>query len=355
VVVALAHVKRPAARRLAREAPGIDLVLVGQDAPDQAPPAAEAVGASFLVTPANRGQVIARVDLHFDPAGGPLTDAIGPDRAAAEGQALERRIAKLEEDLAAWSKAPDAEPAFLERNRADLEAMKKERRALVERPLRAPASGSWFVLRQVAIRKGLPCDAAVVAEKRKLDLAVGEANREAAKDERPAPVAAGRPHYAGVEECGYCHKAQVAFWSKTRHAQAWETLVDVGKQWNRDCIGCHVTGWLEPSGSTLAANESLREVQCEVCHGPASLHVDADGKDRPRTIDKGPAADLCASRCHTAEHSDTFALEAYLRDVTGPGHAEALRRKLGDGPTGHELRAAAMEKAGRGLGASCPK
>jgi hypothetical protein len=355
LVVGLAHMKLPGARRLAREVPGIDLLLVGQEAPERAPDGAEAVGSTFLVVPANRGQVVARVDLHLDPAGGPLTDAIGPERARADAARLGPRIAKLEADLAVWSKDPNAEPAFVERNRAALEAMKKEEQALRERPLRAPDKGSWFVLRAVAIQRALACDPAVVTAKRELDAAVGDANRAAAKDEKPAPPAAGKPGFAGVEECGSCHKAAVAFWKTTRHAAAWQTLVEVGKQGNRDCVGCHLTGWLEPGGSTLGVNEALRDVQCEVCHGPASLHVDENGHDKPRSIARAPAEDLCATRCHTAEHSDTFQREAYLRDVTGPGHGEKLRARLGDGPTGHALRAAALAKAEKGLGANCPK
>ena len=47
--------------------------------------------------------------------------------------------------------------------------------------------------------------------------------------------------------------------------------------------------------------------------------------------------------------------EAYLRDIVGPGHGEDLRKKLGDGPTGHELRKAALDKAGRTLGAGCTR
>jgi len=352
IVVALAQLARPAARKLAREVPGIDFILIGQDAPDQAPPGAEAVGTTFLVTPANRGQVLARLDLHVDAAPGPLTDALGPDRAVAEGKKLDERIAQLAKDLAGWEKDPNAEKAFVERNRADLEAMKKERQALAANPLRAPATGSWFVLRQVAIKKGLACDPAVVARKQKLDEAVGAANRAAAKDEKPPAPAPGHAGYAGTDDCADCHKEAVAFWKKTPHAKAGETLTAVGKQWNRDCIGCHVTGWAEPGGATLADNEKLREVQCEVCHGPGSLHVDAPKKN---PLARAPAPDLCASRCHTKEHSDTFVLDAYLRDVTGPGHGATFRTKLGTGPTGHELRSAALAKAGQGIGAKCPR
>jgi hypothetical protein len=35
-----------------------------------------------------------------------------------------------------------------------------------------------------------------------------------------------------------------------------------------------------------------------------------------------------------------------LRDVLGVGHGEKRRSELGDGKTGHELRRAAIEKAG---------
>ena len=58
-----------------------------------------------------------------------------------------------------------------------------------------------------------------------------------------------------------------------------------------------------------------------------------------------PPKDFCATQCHTHEHSDTFAYEAYLRDIVGKGHGEELRKKLGDGPTGHALRTAALDKA----------
>ena len=94
-------------------------------------------------------------------------------------------------------------------------------------------------------------------------------------------------------------------------------------------------------------------MQCETCHGPGSIHVAKGGEEKPLAITTTPAADLCASQCHTHEHSDTFQHDAYLRDITGPGHAPKFRAKLGDGPTGHDLRTAALDKAGRTLGAGC--
>ena len=353
LVVGLAHMTRAEARKLAREAPGADFLLAGREAPDEGVLAPEAVGATFIVVPGNRGQVLTRLDIDLSRGGSPLTDAVGKERAALEIERLDEKIARLEKDLAAWEKDPNAEAAFVARNRDQLAGLKKEREALAAQPLRKPETGGFFVARNLRIVRRLPCDAKLVAEKRGLDEAIGKANLASA--EPPVAPPPGKPGYAGVEECGFCHKAAVDFWQKTRHTGAWETLEKVGKQWNRDCIGCHVTGWQEPGGATLAKNDDLRDVQCEVCHGPASIHVDLDGKDKPRTVQRAPAADLCASRCHTVEHSDTFAREPYLRDIVGTGHGEKLRRALGDGPTGRQLRSAALDKAGRELGANCPK
>jgi len=75
-------------------------------------------------------------------------------------------------------------------------------------------------------------------------------------------------------------------------------------------------------------------VQCEACHGPGSLH--AAKPKRVKVPVPAPGKAVCDT-CHTPEHSDTFQLEAYLRDVLGKGHGEKRRAALGDGPTGRAL------------------
>ncbi len=355
LVVALAHMDRAAARRLVKDAPGADLVLVGRDVPDLGAPAPEPAGGAFLFLPGKKGQVVLRVDVHVDAAGGPVVDAIGPARAKGEIARLDGKAGKLEADLARWAADPTADAAFVEGKRKELAALKQERADLEARPLRAPAKGSWFTVEAIAINKRLPCDPAVVAAKTELDKAIGEANLAAAAGETVPPPPAGKAGYVGTDECGYCHKPAVEFWSTTRHAGAWETIEKVNKQFNRDCIACHITGWNEPGGAILTQNDHLRDVQCETCHGPGSIHVDADGKEKPKSLVLDPPADLCATRCHTPEHSDTFDHTAYLRDIVGKGHGDKLRAKLGAGPTGRELRSAALEKAGREIGAGCPK
>jgi hypothetical protein len=327
-------------------------VRVGAGLDAMGVPEAEAVGDSYLLVPGDQGQSVLKVSLHY--RGGKLVDAVGPARAATEGQKLEARIAALKTDLARWEKDRDADPAFLQQNRDEVARLEKERAELSASPLRTPAQGSWFVLERILIKKALACDTEVVAAKRRYDDAVGELNRRAAAEEKPPPLPPGKAGYVGMEECASCHQKAVTFWQGTHHAQAWATLENIHKQWNRDCVGCHVAGWLEPGGSVFGNVDKFKNVQCEACHGPGSLHVDSDGKRR-ETLTRQPPAGFCAGRCHTPEHSDTFQYEAYLRDVLGPGHGDKVRARLGDGPTGGELRRAALEKAGKGIGANCPE
>jgi hypothetical protein len=357
IVIALAHMTRRDATALARDVPGIDFVIIGQDAPNEPHrirTGPDRIGDTWLLQPANRGQVVSRLDVTIRDDAGPLHDAIGAARAEDEIAELGARIERLEADVATWEADPSSDPAFLALKKEELAGLRDERTALAANPVRAPDKGSWFVMEQVRIRRALPCDVEVQAAKSAFDKAAGEANLAAAAGLQAPEPPPGTAGYAGIEECGYCHRDAVNFWKESRHALAWETLVRDHKEYNYDCISCHVTGWDRPGGSTLAHNEGLRDVQCETCHGPGSIHIDYDGKESPKTMLRSPPESLCVT-CHNEEHSDTFDFEAYLRDVTGPGHGEAFRKSLGDGPTGRELRAAGLEKAGREVGEGCRK
>ena len=119
---------------------------------------------------------------------------------------------------------------------------------------------------------------------------------------------------------------------------------DGGKQNDYKCVSCHVTGYGEVGGSSLGHTKKLQDVQCEVCHGPGSKHVAEEGTEDPPAVHRQTPASTCTV-CHTEQHSDTFQYDAYLRDIIGPGHGATARTKLGNGPTGHELRTAALARA----------
>ena len=349
---------KPDAVALVRAIGGIDLAIAGLGTnapePDRVEPAAQKLGDSWLIVPANRGQVLPRIDVTVRGKS-VLVDAIGAGAAKARIAALDDRLTGLDAELAKFATDKDADPAFVAQKQTERAQLAAERQALVEHPVVAPATGSYFTLEQLRVNKTLACNATVQDAVRAFDRAAGQANLKAAGDALVKPPAKGEASYVGTDQCSDCHPQEVAFWKKTVHATAWKTLVDRGQELDLDCIGCHVTGWDKRGGSNLAHNDNLRDVQCETCHGPGSIHVAKGGEEKPAAIRRAPPESFCARECHTKEHSDTFQYEAYLRDVTGPDHGADLRKKLGDGPTGHSLRSAALDKAGRNLGAGCTR
>ncbi|NVB78404.1 MAG: hypothetical protein HOV81_08440 [Kofleriaceae bacterium] len=342
-----------------REIGGIDISIAGLGAvapePENVSPEADKVGDGWLVIPGNRGQVVSRVDVTVRPGTAPLVDAVGKGAAQGKIAALDRQLATLDADLAKFAQDKDADAKFVEAKKRERDEVSALRAKLQAQPLVVPAKGSYFTLEQIRINKLLACSVPVRDAIKAFDVAAGEANVKAAANKQVVPPAKGKPGYVGSEACSDCHQEAVDFWKTTRHAHAWETLVERGQQFDYECIGCHVTGWEQPGGSNLAHNDNLRDVQCETCHGPGSIHAAKGGEEKPFAIVRAPKEDLCATQCHTKEHSDTFERTAYLRDILGKGHGEAARAKLGDGPTGHSLRSAALDKAGRELGAGCVK
>lgn len=104
--------------------------------------------------------------------------------------------------------------------------------------------------------------------------------------------------YMGADSCKMCHFMQYRSWSKTRMAEAFETLkpgnaveakkkhgLDPKKDYTKDatCVPCHTTGYGKPGGYPALKEgdewseeekkraESMKGVQCEACHGPGSL------------------------------------------------------------------------------------
>jgi hypothetical protein len=351
VVIALAPVDRSVARRLAREA-AVDFVVLGRQV-GAGTPRADAVGHAFLLAPADELQRVGRVDvvLRADGAGigsgGPaaLVDAGGPEATELRKAELTRDLARLDGELASWQRpgcCAGADPNFVAAKKQERDALAAERAKLSAAPWAPPATGSYFTNRLIPLSRALPRDPAIASAMRALDAQIGKVNlREA---EPPTPPEPGRPFYVGMDKCVSCHKQSVALWRTTVHAHAWKTLVDVGKQADYKCVGCHVTGYREVGGTSLGHTQRLENIQCEACHGPGSAHVAAKGLEDPPAVERQTRPATCTG-CHNEHHSDTFSYEPYLRDILGPGHAPAARQRLGDGPTGHGLRSDALAKA----------
>ncbi|RMG99766.1 MAG: hypothetical protein D6705_02295 [Deltaproteobacteria bacterium] len=296
------------------------------------------VGDTIVVYPGERLQTISHVRISLLPDAqldGAKSWVLVPSEEdlVAERTRLERQIATYEKD-------PAADPAFIANLRRELEHVRAQLAGA------DPGGPVAVVVRQ----RKVTCHGNADPEAAKLlaayDRTVAEENKKRFEGVRPPPPPKGKPGYAGIEECDLCHEEAVAFWRKTKHASAYATLENLGKQYDVACVGCHVTGFRKPGGSEVVENDGLRDVQCEVCHGPGSIHVEEPERNgKPHAIVREAPQEVCAA-CHTPEHSDTFDYTAYLRDVLGPGHGEEARKALGDGPTGAELRKAALAKAG---------
>ncbi|MCK5173604.1 MAG: cytochrome c family protein, partial [Planctomycetes bacterium] len=111
--------------------------------------------------------------------------------------------------------------------------------------------------------------------------------------------------YLGSDTCKPCHSYEYKEWSKQKHAHAYKTLVDVGSQYDPECIQCHVVGFAIESGFVNEkSDKNLRDVGCEFCHGPGSRHAEQVLSDEitPLTVDP---KDACI-KCHTPEHSPDY-------------------------------------------------
>ncbi|NVB37852.1 hypothetical protein G6O69_08400 [Pseudenhygromyxa sp. WMMC2535] len=341
--VVVVHGPRDLAETVAREVEGLDVVVMGGvlenadlgrlgSAPVQ-------IGQTWLLQPGDRGQSISHLTFSLSPElpEGELPESwtLQPSatQLTAELERLESKLAKLAED-------PAADAAFLARLEADRDALKSQ---LEDPSIPAEVAGA-VITAQTKVSCRLPEDDAAKTALSRYDGWVAQKNAERFAGVKPPEPAPGKPGYVGVEACADCHEEAVALWKTTVHAGAYETLAVANKQYDLSCVGCHVTGFREPGGSEVVENEGLRDVQCEQCHGPGSLHV-----EDPRTdnIQLEPPRSLCLG-CHTQDHSDTFDFEPYLRDVLGEGHGADARAALGEGPTAHALRQAGLEAAGGG-------
>ncbi len=149
-----------------------------------------------------------------------------------------------------------------------------------------------------------PKVAGIVAQVREQ---IGERGRKNAAATTGA-VSSPLPDFTGFPACAACHPKAAARWQSSKHAGAYATLAKTNRQFNVNCLICHVTGGEMVSTDRLAALPAeLQGVGCEVCHGPGRRHAEGKEKSRPRRVPET----LCRN-CHVQEHDGNF---EYARKV----------------------------------------
>lgn len=323
-LVCLAAIPRGDALRLIDEVKDLSLLVLGKpsdrgDGNDKQKPAT-LVDKTLVVEMANHLQSVAVVDLFVrEPSGSTGLVSFADAGGVAKSEELvsvSERIRDLEARINGWQNDKSVDQKDVAARKKDLEDLRTQKMKLEITD--APPTGSFFRYASVEVREKLGEDKAVSDATLGYYKRVNEHNKVAFKDRVPEAVEKGQASYVGVDECSSCHKEERAVWDKTQHAQAYPTLQKAFVEYNLECVGCHVTGYDKPGGSTVTHVEKLENVGCEVCHGAGSLHVKEPAKKG--LIAAKPDLKKCVSECHHPPHVDGFDPTVKVQSILGPGH-----------------------------------
>lgn len=317
VVVGLVRGTRRLSRRIANDVNGIDFLVTG-GVNEEAPSIPAQAGRTTLIHAGRQGQRVVVVDL-YRRGDGSYADVSAWSRRT-ERDTLHRSIAELRARIQAWERDSHTNAQDLSTQRARLAEMEARAARLVERPT---PSGNFFAARAVELGPEVRGDSAIAQIVDAYDARVNDHNRVAFANVVPRPVADGQPHYVGSQACASCHSAAMRWWQSTPHGHAYSTLERAHKQFNLSCVGCHVTGYNQPGGSTVTHNANLINVGCEQCHGPGSAHVTDPSANG---IARRDAPESVCLQCHTPEHSDLFNYTTYRTMLIAPGHGQPAPR-----------------------------
>jgi Cytochrome c554 and c-prime len=318
VFIALTAVGRGDAKRLADFVPELTLILVGTSGSsgeaNTETPSGERIGNVLIAETGNHVQTVGVLDLFVRGKSFDFQDASSLDQNRKRAE-LSHTIDELRGAVADLERDKKGQLATTEDKRRALASAEALRTGLDHAP--APKSGSYARYFTTEIRQSLGTSPAVTEVMLGYYKKVNDENRLAFAGKKPRLPAAGEPSYAGIDSCVKCHEDAKKVWDGTAHAHAYKTLSSQFKEFNLDCVSCHVTGYDKPGGSTVTFVEKFRDVQCEVCHGPGSKHVENPMKAKMPI--EHPTADSCTS-CHHAPHVHSFDGPSKLQEVLGPGH-----------------------------------
>ncbi len=306
--------------RAVRSAPGFQLVIVGGSSAglgaDSDGTEPQLIDSTLIVNPPNHLRGLVTIDFVIKGNSFKFADASGVGREEARME-LGQRVVELAERVKTWKKE-HKDPASIATREADLKRL-REKLAELSRPIAEP-EGSYFTFHKQPIGNNLERNPDMQRALEELGRRINLFNRDKFAGRKAPPPVDSEPTYIGVAACEKCHKEAVAFWRTTRHSHAYRTLVDKDRQYTLECVGCHVTGFEQPGGSSVTDVELLKDVQCENCHGPGSAHAKANTN---AFIKPSPDRQLCATRCHHSPHEDAnWSVNAAWPKIIGAGHGE---------------------------------
>jgi len=275
IVLALTHIGYTRDRELAQAVEGIDVIVGGKSKTWLKNPAVS--GSTLITSGYFQGRAIGKLTLDLD----------GQPKKWVSGN----RIDFLEKQIS------------IEKEQGP-SSMKEGQAAQYHRELEEARIGTRYDGDMVTLMPSYPDDVQIASMIRDYRRTLKEdAGKLAGKEDQSERV-----RYTGFDPCVDCHIGRYNFWKETPHARAIETLKPRDAESDPDCLPCHVTGYLRPTGfSPAVPREDLHGVQCEACHGTGSLHA---GSPEIYNLIKAPKASVCLS-CHTPDQDDDF---DYMRD-----------------------------------------
>lgn len=117
------------------------------------------------------------------------------------------------------------------------------------------------------------------------------------KTKHPVQISFPEARYVGSDKCESCHEHAYKVWKQEiwnpwmqrneSHAHAYQDLVEAKRpslrQHDGECVACHVVGFDYQTGFVNETQTAhLKDVGCESCHGPGSLH--RNGNNDPKLL-----------------------------------------------------------------------
>lgn len=296
---------------------GVDFIIIGQ--PRQTDEM-ERIGDAWTLEAFDQGRYLGRLKLLTSEREGELDWQSARAGSEEEIARLQRVIEGIEAQLTRMElPAGEPVPPIVQRQRDRITTHQAELAAMEGSAIDFERGPRVFYFEPIGLSPGYATDPSVTAEMIEYNQALRALNLAGGSPAIPANP--GEPGYVGQTVCATCHPAAAAFWATSEHAGAIQTLTSRGKEYDRSCIGCHMTGYEQPGGSSLGEWRGLENVQCEQCHGPGEFHARAPTEwlNVPNGVHTATTEQTCIG-CHNEEHSTTFEYNTYLPRVLGPGH-----------------------------------
>ena len=145
----------------------------------------------------------------------------------------------------------------------------------------------------------------------------------------PHPLADSNGRFVGSQKCQSCHEKSYDIWKRSGHGHAYATLenLDPPRNFDPECVSCHVVGWhptkffpYQSGFESPKKTPHLKNAGCEDCHGPGEKHCAAELTNDEQlqkkyrkgvVITKEQAKKEQCTTCHDLDNSPDFDFDKY--------------------------------------------